>query len=484
MPGQQIDDRRTFLVACLGGSLSALDSAVNVAFPEITEAFDIDVSSLQWVVVSYVLTYAALLLPFGRVADRLGHRRVLSVGLVLSATAFAGCGVANGFPLFLAMRALQGVGIALVLAAAPALVSLAVPDEGRPWALGRFQLAVAVGFATGPALGGVLVEASNWRAVFLARVPVALGLLALGWSAGRRAPAPGRGDAPGADLAGAVTFAAGLSGLLFVASRGAALGWSSPTTVATALAAAAVLSAFVAVEARATSPLVDLRLFRNPTFTLANVLNAAANATMFAIWLLGPTFLVTVRHQGTIAAGALLGVTAAGTALAAPLAGRLTSRLGVGLLSTVGLATEAVGLALCSRLGPDSPNVAVLVAFALVGFGLGLFQVPNLSYVMGSLPPAQQGTAAGMSQMVRTAGIVAGVALANALFVARRDHHGASRGGAGSAEAFTAAFGDVLVVAALLCGAAAVLSLLRQGASRTSPAARRPLAPSSEAGPR
>jgi EmrB/QacA subfamily drug resistance transporter len=466
VPGQHIDDRRTFLVACLGGALSALDSAVNVAFPEITEAFGIDVSSLQWVVVSYVLTYAALLLPFGRLADRLGHRRVLTAGLLLSAVALAGCGVANAFPLFLATRALQGVGIALVLAAAPALVSLSVPEAGRPWALGRFQLAVAVGFATGPALGGVLVEVSSWRAVFLARVPVALAILALGWSAGRRASAPAPVEAPGPDLAGAITFAAGLSGLLFVASRGAALGWASPGTLGTALVAVAVLAAFVAVERRAASPLVELGLFRNPTFAVANVLNATANASMFAIWLLGPTLLVTVRGQGTIPAGALLGVTAAGTAVAAPLAGRFTARLGVGALSSVGLAVEAAGLALCSTLSATTPTVVVLVAFALVGFGLGLFQVPNLSYVMGSLPPAQQGTAAGMSQMVRTAGIVAGVALANALFVARRDHHAGEAGDADSAASFTAAFGDVLVVAAALCAAAAALSLVRAAADR------------------
>ncbi|MPY96229.1 MAG: MFS transporter, partial [Acidimicrobiia bacterium] len=267
----------------------------------------------------------------------------------------------------------------------------------------------------------------------------------------------------------------GLSTLLFVASRGSALGWASPATLGLLGLAIACLAAFLLAEGRAPSPLVDLSLLRNPAFLVANALNGLANATMFAIWLFGPTLLVTVRGHGTIPGGALLAVTAAGTAVAAPLAGRLTDRLGVGRLSTIGLVLEAIGLAAASRVGAATPSVAIIAAFGLVGVGLGLFQVPNMSYVMGSIPRSQQGVAGSMTQMVRTAGVVTGVAAANTLFVVRRDAHAEALDVAdlASPELFTLAFRDVLVAAALVCAGAAALSLVRPSAQE--PAADEPV---------
>ncbi|MPY95642.1 MAG: MFS transporter, partial [Acidimicrobiia bacterium] len=190
-------DRRVFLVACFGGALSALDSTLNIAFPAVVDAFEIDVSSLQWVIVSYVLTYAALLLPFGRLADHVGRQRVMGCGLAVSAIALTACGVATTFPVFLAARIAQGVGIALVLAAAPALITLSVPEEGRARALGLFQMSIFTGFAAGPVVGGILLEVTSWRAVFLFRVPVVLGIGVVLFST-RAAAARGATASPGA----------------------------------------------------------------------------------------------------------------------------------------------------------------------------------------------------------------------------------------------------------------------------------------------
>lgn len=451
------------MVACLGGGLSTLDAAVNIAFPAILDAFRIDVSSLQWVVISYVLTYAVLPLPFGRLADRVGHRQVLSCGLAVSALAFAGCSVAPTFPVFLAMRVAQGVGIALVLSAAPALITLAVSEEARARALGLFQMSVAAGFAAGPVLGGLLLELGSWRGVYLFRLPLALALLALA-TVGMdrsRAVGTGRGSTLAAlDLPGAVTFATGLAGVLFVIARAAAWGWTSPSTMVVTSTAVALLTGFVVIERGAASPLVDLSLFRNPAFAVANVLNALANGAMFTIWLLGPTLLVTLRGHGTISGGLILGVTALGTAAGALVAGRVTGRADTGRLSTLGLALEAAGLAATSRLGASTPTVVVVSAFAVVGAGVGLFQVPNLSYVMGSIPRAQQGVAGGMTQMVRTVGVLSGVAVASVAFTARQDAHVGL--GNPTTAGFVPAFGDVLLAAALVCAAATALSTVRR----------------------
>ncbi len=459
-------DRRMLLVACLGGGLSALDSSVNIAFPALIDAFRVDVSSLQWVVASYVLTYTALLLPFGRLADRLGHRTVLVNGLVVSTVALAACAAAPNFTVFLVARMAQGVGIALVLAAAPALVTLAVPPGDRARALSWFQMSIALGFAVGAPLGGLLLELTSWRSVFVFRVPVALAILGLATLGATVRSGGGRvADGPPRplDLPGGITFATGLASLLFVASRGSTLGWTAPVTVGLAGLAVAALVGFVVAERRAPAPLVDLSLLRNPAFAVANALNAMANGTMFAIWLLAPTLLVTVQGHSATTGGALLAALALGTALAAPLAGRLVPRLGTGVLSTAGLAVEAVGLAAVSRLGVDSSAVTVAATFAVVGAGLGLFQVPNLNYVMGSISREQQGVAGGMAQMVRTTGVVVGTAVANAVFVARLEHRTGTRRVADLADVggFVGPFRDVLLGAAAVCAVAAMLSFVR-----------------------
>ncbi len=172
-------------VASLSGLLGALDTSVNIAFPAITEAFQLDVTMMQWVVVSYVLTYASLLVSCGRLADLLGHTRLLRLGLVLSAVALLGCGVAPSFAWLLVARVGQGLAAALVLGAAPALVTLSVPAEERGRALGIFQMSMAVGVSIGPLLGGVLVDGFGWRAVYLFRIVPSL---LLAWFAAQQPP--------------------------------------------------------------------------------------------------------------------------------------------------------------------------------------------------------------------------------------------------------------------------------------------------------
>lgn len=453
------------VVACLGGALSGLDTAVNIAFPAITAAFSLDVADISWVVVSYVLTYAALLLPLGRLADARGHARVLVAGLALSAVALAVCGLAPNFGVFLGGRVAQGLGIALVLAGAPAMVTLAVDESSRARALGWFQMAVALGLAAGPPVGGLLIGWVSWRSVYLFRVPVAAVLVVLAVLAGGLArPAREPGVVPSwrdLDLAGALTLAGGLACLLFAASRGASWGWTAGSTLTVAAIGVVGCAAFVAVERRVRRPLVDLGLFRVPAFAAANVLNALANATMFAIWLLGPYLLVDVQGNGPLAGGLLLASAPVATAVAAAVAGRVVARVGAGRLSVIGLLVESLGLVATSRLGPGSPPLAVVGSFALVGLGLGLFQVPNMSFVMGSIPRSQQGVAGGMSQMMRTVGIVSGVAAANALFVVLRDAE-LGRGAASPVAAFPPAFGGVLVVAAVVTLAAAALAAVRR----------------------
>lgn len=449
-------------VAGAAGLLTSLDTTVNIAFPAITAAFSLQVSQIQWVVISYVLTYASLLLATGRLGDVFGHRRVMVAGLVLTAIGVAACGVAPVFGLFLVARVVQGAGAALVLGAAPALVTLHA-GSARSRALGTFQFGIAIGAAVGPALGGLLVR-WHWRTVYLFRVPVTLVLLAalLMLVPGRAVVGRGRRvSLRSIDLGGALTVGAALAALLLALSRVRNDGWAAPLVVGGLAVGVVLLAVWVAVERRAVDPVVDLGLLARPSFALANALNLVANAAMFGIWLLVPYYLVTVRGMSTVTGGVVLGMASLATALTAPLAGRLDGVVSTGRLSTLGLAVEAVGLAGVATVSASTPIVLVGLAFAVVGFGIGLFSVPNMSYVMGSIPRESQGVAGGLSQMMRTVGVVTGVTYASLFFDVRERAHG---GGSASADAFVPAFREVFWLEATVCGLAALASLFRSPA--------------------
>jgi EmrB/QacA subfamily drug resistance transporter len=455
-------------LASLSALLASLDSSVNIAFPAITAAFTLDVTLIQWVVVSYVLTYASLLLGCGRLADLWGHGRVLTWGLAGSTLAFLSCGLAPTFAWLLAARALQGVGAALVFAAAPALVTLVVPTERRGRALGIFQMSAAAGFALGPLLGGVLVDSFGWRAVYLFRALPALLLTLL--AAGQPRIVHEHHNDQHFDLLGALTLAGSVAGFLLAVSRGRDLGWASPLVLVLLLVASMCFAGFVVTEARVDAPVVDLSLFRRPAFTVANLLNVLANCAMFAIWLLVPYYIINALGYPAMAGGVLLMACPLATALAAPLAGTLSDRLGTSLLSTLGLAAEALGLWCISHLDIASSSASVALTLALVGLGLGVFQTPNMSFVMGAIPRAQQGVAGSMSQMMRTLGVVLGVTGASMLFGSRRAVHAQRLHlSAGSdPQSFIPAFQDVFVVSAVVCVIAFGLSLLRKTESSRS----------------
>jgi EmrB/QacA subfamily drug resistance transporter len=460
-------------VVAAAGALVSLDTMVNIAFPAITASFGIEVGDIQWVVTTYVLTFASLLLAAGRLADAFGHRRVLAIGLVLTAFGLGMCGAAQAYGWFLLARVVQGAGAALVLGAAPALVTHVVPETARNRALGFFQMGAAIGLAVGPALGGILLEWTSWRSVYVVRIPIALVVLAFViWIVPALADHDGRRhrrrDGESLDLPGAVLVGAGLAAGLLAISRGGTSGWGSPVVLGGFVAAVVLLAAWVAVERRSSNPVIDLGILRNTPFTVANILNVVANGTMFAIWLLTPYYLVTVRGLSTIAGGLMLGIAPLATAIAAPIAGRVLGSVSTGRLSSIGLALEAAGLFAVAATGADTPLLFVAGAFALVGVGLGLFTVPNLLFVMSSIPRDRQGVAGALSQMMRMVGVVAGVAGATLLFDARRSTHVADLVVPDDdPTAFVAAYRDTFVVVAVLCAVAIAVSLLRPRRERT-----------------
>jgi MFS family permease len=377
----------TFWIAAAGAFLVSLDSMVNIAFPAIATAFRLPPDAMRWMIICYVLTYAVVSFIGGAVADRVGHGRVFSTGLLLTTAAFVIASLAPAFGWLLGARILQGVGAGMIYGTAPGIATLAMPVSARGRALGFVNAAIGAAFAIGPIVAGALVESSGWRAVFAARLPVALAVL--GWA------------------------------------------WRAPT------------------RARAVP---TYRRMEVGELARAPVLHACglaflANAGIFAIWLLAPFYLVQHRGYGALAGGVLFMLTPLGTATAALLAGRFADRRGPQLPSVLGLAIEAAGLLLLSGATRTTPVVAMAAALFAAGFGLGLFQVPNMSMVMGAFPDSQQGAAGGLAFMARTLGVVAGVAALSQVFASLR--------ATGFESAFTAAFvvggAAVLIAAAIAC---------------------------------
>lgn len=450
------------VVASLSALLGSLDSAVNIAFPAISEAFSLPLTSIQWVVIGYVLTHARLLLGCGRLGDLWGHGRLLTCGLSASAIAFAACGLAPTFSWLIAARVVQGMAAALVFGSAPALVTLAVPAEKRGHALGLLQMSAAVGYAMGPLIGGLLVDAFGWRAVYLFRVVPALLLAGL---AAVKLPPLGEADqAQRFDYLGALTLAGSVASLLLAVSRSRGFGWTSPEVLVLLFLASICLGGFIATEMRVGAPLVDLRLFRRPPFIIANLLTIMAHCARFAIGLLIPYYVIEVLLYPAMTGGSLMLAAAIMTTLAAPVAGKLSDRFGTAGLSSLGLVLEGVGLWMISHLGAQADYWLVALALGVVGLGLGVFEAPNMSFVMGAVPRTQQGVAGSIANMMRTLGIVFGATGWSMLFDQRRQIYSRQPHAQwpGDLQNFVPAFQDVFLIAAGLCACAFGLSLFRR----------------------
>src|SRR5215471_2890742 len=449
------------LIVSFGVAVGPLDTAVNIAFPAITAAFGIAVTTIQWVVICYVLTYASLLLGCGRLGDIIGHKRVLLFGLGWSAISLYLCGWAPTFGWFLFFRGLQGIGTALVLSCAPALVNLAFPEAQRGTVLGMYTMLTAVASTLGPLLGGQLVALWGWSAVFYFRVPLALiaAVLTACWVQQPVHVRPGQRF----DSLGAAALTAAIAGLLLALNQGNRLGWSALPTLLLAGGACGCLGFCIWYELRCAEPVIDLRLFRHTAFSIANMAHVLVNIASFTVLLLVPYYLLNTYQASALVGGVFLAMSPLGTMLAAPVGGWLLSRCASRHLSVCGLGLVSVGLLGISQWHTHAATALIVGMLGLQGFGLGLFQVANMDFVMGVIPRQQQGVAGSLTMLTRTVGVVAGVTLGSFLLGLLQSRYTMQLATAGasaaamSPQAFLLAFQGVFQYAAAIAAIAAVL---------------------------
>jgi EmrB/QacA subfamily drug resistance transporter len=395
--------------------LSSLGTSIaNVALPTLAQAFGASFQNVQWVVLAYLLAITTLIVSVGRLSDIVGRRRLLLAGLALFTVASVVCGTAPTLWLLIAARAAQGLGAAVMMAVALALVGETVPKGRTGSAMGLLGTVSAIGTALGPTLGGILISGFGWQAIFLINVPLGgLGIL-LAWHGLPVGSARPKADRTGFDRAGTLVLALTLGAYALAMTIGR--GSFGPINVMLLLAAGLGAALFVLVEARAASPLVRLAMFRDPVLSAGLAMSVVVLTVAMATLVVGPFYLSHALGLEPAAVGIVMSTGPIMSALSGIPAGRLVDRLGasrIGIVGLIAMATGSLGLALLPAISGVAGYVAALVVLAP---GYQLFQAANNTAVMMDVGPERRGVVSGLLNLSRNLGGITGASVMGAIF--------------------------------------------------------------------
>jgi EmrB/QacA subfamily drug resistance transporter len=442
----------------LGLFMIMLDNTVvNVALPTIQRDLGAQLSELEWIVTAYALTFAALLLTGGKLADLLGRRRIFVIGMAVFASASLACALAPNASFLIGARAVQGVGGALLNPASLSIVAATFPPRERGTAIGIWAGVSASALAIGPLIGGLLTEHVGWSSIFYVNVPI--GVVAItaslllidesrDTSAGRRL-----------DPFGLATSGLGLFALTYGLIEANSYGWTSPRIVGSFAIAALALAAFVVLEHRQERPMLDLGLFRNTTFVGANLVFLLVVLAMFGVLFFVSLYLQNVLGYSPVKAGAAFLPMTVAVVLVAPLAGRISDRFGSRWLMTFGLVLVAAQLMYLSGLGIVESYWILVPAMLVGGIGMASTMPAATAAALSGVPVDKAGVGSAVVNTSRQLGGSLGIALMGAIVA----HEVAGRQ---SADAFVHGLSVALVVAAAiaLAGAVAAAVLVRSHA--------------------
>ncbi|RPE78787.1 MULTISPECIES: DHA2 family efflux MFS transporter permease subunit [unclassified Frondihabitans] len=445
------------VAASLPMFMATLDNlVVTSALPAIHEKLGSSVESLQWITNAYTLSFAALMLLAVSLGDRFGRRHLFVGGIVVFTVASALAALSTSSEMLIAWRALEGAGAAAVMPLSLTLLVGSVSDKARPVAIGIWSGVSGLGVALGPLIGGAVVESWSWESIFWLNVPIGiiavpLALYALPNTLGERV----RADVVGVLLAGA-----GILGVVYGVVRGNDAGWSSTEVLAALIAGAALLIAFVVWESRVEAPLLPLRLFRDRSFTFANLVAMTFSFGAFGAVFILIQFLQVVQGKSPLEAGIATMPWTLAPMVVAPLTGIIAPRVGTRLLIVVGLLFLSAGLfEIGLTMNADVAYLTLLPGFVLAGIGMGLVFAPISTAVLVNMAPADHAKATGTNSTLREIGVALGIAVLTAVFV--------GAGGELTPTGYvSAAVPAVLVGASVLLGSALLAGLLPSGIVR------------------
>ena len=406
--------RWTLAVVCAATAILMLDIAVvNTALPSIGADLHTGIGGLQWVVDAYTLALASVVLTAGSLADRFGRKRVFASGMIVFTLASVVCAAAGSIEMLEIARAVQGLGAAVLFATSLALLAAAFPAErARAQALAAYGATIGASFAVGPAVGGALTTGLGWRWVFLVNVPIGIAALAVTLREVQESRDP---RAPRVDLPGLVTLTGALFLLVLGLLRGNDAGWGSPQILAELIGAAALLAAFVAIEARSDHPMLPLRLLRSPDFTGAQLTAFAISGSFFAIYIYCAIYLQSVLGLSALEAGLVFVPSTLVMVVVSGATAQINQKVHPGVLISGGLLLVAIGMALLTVAEVDSSWTVLLPGITVALIGTGLFNPSVSAVALSSVPAEQSGLAAGVNDTFRQAGISVGVAALGAL---------------------------------------------------------------------
>jgi EmrB/QacA subfamily drug resistance transporter len=419
-------------------------------------------AELEWIVNSYALTFAVLLMTAAAVGDRFGRKRMLVAGLGLFVTASAGCALAPDAGWLIGARAVQGAGAAFVMPLALALLSAVFPPERRGWALGVFGGVTGLGVAAGPVLGGVIAQEISWQWIFWLNVPIGLAAIPLMLARIEESFGP----RTKLDIPGVVLVTGAALGIVWGLVRGNDAGWGSPEIVASLTAGVVLTGAFVFWEQRATEPMVPMRLFRSRAFSSGNTTTFFVFGAMYGTVFFMAQFQQTALGQGPLAAGLRVAPLAATLFLIAPRAGAAVDRVGERPLMLGGALVTAIGGAWIALIAePGLAYAEMVVPMVITGAGISAAMPAMQKSVIGAVPPSEIGKASGIFSTMRYLGGAFGIAVSVAVFTAT--------GSYASPEAFGDGFAPAVAACSLLALAAAIAALAtpaRRTVTKASPA--------------
>ena len=419
-PVETVDFRAKWLVMAsvgMGIFLSTIDgSIVNVALPSLVKSLNTDFATVQWVVLAYLLTLATVILSMGRLGDMLGKKPVYTIGFVVFTLGSVLCGLSQTIYALIAFRVLQALGASMLMALGTAILTESFPTSERGMALGIAGALVSVGIVIGPTLGGLILEVFSWHWIFFVNLPIGIvGILMVL----RFVPNIQTEGKEKFDFLGAGTLFAALISLLLALSIGQNAGFGDVRVLGLFSTAAIFLPLFVVVENRVSDPMIDMRLFRNRLFSVNLVTASLSFICTAGTTLLIPFFLEGVLGYNPAKVGLLMAVVPVSMGVLAPIAGSLSDRFGTRPMTVIGLGFMLIGYGAIAGVSMQDSLGIYLLRFIPLGFGLGIFNSPNNSAIMGSAPRHRLGVASGLMAITRILGQITGIAVLGTVWATR-----------------------------------------------------------------
>ncbi|GAA1960383.1 MFS transporter [Kitasatospora viridis] len=384
-------------------------TAINLALPAIHRDLSGGISSMQWVVDAYNVTFAALLLTGGTLGDRFGRRRLFRIGVTVFVLGSLLCALAVNLPMLLAGRVMQGMGSGMMLPQSLAILATAFPERReRNRAMAAWSIVAGSGLAAGPTLGGLLVQTLGWNSIFWVNLPIGLTALVLSF---RHVPESRNPQARSLDLPGQLLAAVTLGLLTFIAVDGHNLGWLSVSTLLCAAVCVACLLGFLWTESRSPSPMVPLHLIRRGQLPVASIVAMCMTFGMYGLFMLISLAFQQERGTSALVAGLEMLPLPVVFTLLSPTVGKMVNRHGPRLPMTAGMLLMGLGLLIYAVVGADANLAVIELAFVIVGIGLALNTGPVVGVAVSAVPGELAGLASGIANLSRMLGATLGVAV-------------------------------------------------------------------------